>query len=294
VGDNIVGASLNFETRLLNCTDLQSVLDCVLDNGLELTEATLGNVKLVNQQGYLTIAAQRGFHQEFLDFFHRANADDCLTICGRALRDRRAIISDVMSDEEFAPWRSVAERAGFRSLQSTPIISGSGALLGIVSTHFPIPHQPTESEMNAVRLLANLAASAIVRDGEVEDSDARLISVVVIDDDKSVRSAMENLIRSLGYSVAAFDSARTFLESDAIQSTSCLITDIHMPEMSGIELQRHLSAAGHQTPIIFITGRPDDATRARVIGDGAVGYLSKPLHARNLLALLNQALNRDH
>jgi len=287
---------MTFETRLSNCADLQSIVNCVLDGGLELTEATLGNVKLVDQRkGYLTIAAQRGFHREFLDFFNRANADDNLSICGRALRERRAIISDVMLDEEFAPWRSVAERAGFRSLQSTPIISGSGALLGIVSTHFPIPHQPTESKMKAVRSLANLAASAIVRvrHGQIEDSDARLISVVVIDDDISVRSAMKNLIRSLGYSVAAFDSARAFLESDALQSASCLITDIHMPEMSGIELQRHLSAAGHQTPIIFITGRPDDATRARVIGDGAVGYLSKPLHARSLLALLNQALNRD-
>jgi len=290
---------MTFETRLSNCDDLRSILDCVLDGGLELTEATLGNVKLVDQRkGYLAIAAQRGFHREFLDFFNRANADNSLSICGRPLRERRAIISDVMLDEEFAPWRPVAERAGFRSLQSTPIISGSGALLGIVSTHFPIPHQPTESEMNAVRLLANLAASAIVRvrvrHGEVEDSDARLISIVVIDDDEAVRSAMKNLIRSLGYSVAAFGSARAFLESDAIQSASCLITDVHMPEMSGIELQRHLSASGHQTPIIFITGRPDDATRARVIGDGAVGYLSKPLHARSLLALLNQALNRDH
>jgi CheY-like chemotaxis protein len=288
---------MNFETRLSNCADLQSILNCVLDGGLELTEATLGNVKLVDQRkGYLTIAAQRGFHREFLDFFHRVNIDDSLSMCGRALRERRAIISDVMLDDELAPWRPVAERAGFRSLQSTPIISGSGALLGIVSTHFPIPHQPTESEMNAVRSLANLAASAIVRmrvrHGESEDSDTRLISVVVIDDDKSVRSAMKNLIRSLGYSVAAFGSARAFLESDALQSASCLITDIHMPEMSGIELQQHLSAIGHQTPIIFITGRPDDATRARVIGDGAVGYLAKPLHAQSLLALLNQALNR--
>jgi GAF domain-containing protein len=155
---------MNFETRLFNCADLQSILDCVLDGGLELTDANLGNVKLVDQrQGYLTIAAQRGFHQEFLDFFHRANADDSLSICGRALRERRAIISDVMSDEEFAPWRSVAERAGFRSLQSTPIISSSGALFGILSTHFPSPHQPTEREMNAVRSLAKLAANAIVR-----------------------------------------------------------------------------------------------------------------------------------
>src|SRR5262245_34534217 len=155
---------MNFETRLVNCADLQSILDCVLDGGVELTDANLGNVKLVDQrQGYLTIAAQRGFQQEFLDFFHRANADDSLSICGRALRERRAIISDVMTDEEFTPWQSVAERAGFRSLQSTPLISSSGALVGIISTHFPIPHQPTEHEMNAVRSLAKLAANAIVR-----------------------------------------------------------------------------------------------------------------------------------
>ena len=64
-----MSASMNFETRLFNCADLQSILDCVLDGGLELTAANLGNVKLVDQrQGYLTIGAQRGFHQEFLDF----------------------------------------------------------------------------------------------------------------------------------------------------------------------------------------------------------------------------------
>ena len=180
-GDNIVRAPMKFETRLSNCVDRQSILDCVLDGCLELTDASLGNVKLVDQRnGCLTIAAQRGFHREFLDFFHRVNADDSLSICGRALRERRAIISDVMLDEELAPWRPVAERAGFRSLQSTPIISGSGALFGIVSTHFPIPHQPTEREINAVRSLANLAANAIVsmrvRHDEVEDSDTRLIS----------------------------------------------------------------------------------------------------------------------
>src|SRR5215468_424595 len=172
---------MTLETRLSNCADLQSILNCVLEGGLELTEATLGNVKLVDQRkGYLTIAAQRGFHREFLDFFNRANVDDSLSICGRALRERRAIFSDVMLDGEFAPWRPVAERAGFRSLQSTPIISGSGALFGIISTHFPIPHQPTEREMNAVRSLAELTANAIVRvrirGDKVEDSDALPIS----------------------------------------------------------------------------------------------------------------------
>jgi FixJ family two-component response regulator len=114
--------------------------------------------------------------------------------------------------------------------------------------------------------------------------------VVIIDDDESVRNAMKNFIRSLGFSAAAFGSAKAFLESNTVQTVACLISDIHMPEMNGPELQRHLSEAGHRTPIIFMTGRPSDATRAQVIEDGAFGYLNKPMCERSLLASLNQAL----
>jgi GAF domain-containing protein len=200
----------DFETRLSNCADLQSILDCVLDGGLALTDATFGNVKLVDQrEGHLTIAAHCGFHREFLDFFQRVNANDSLSICGQALRERRAIISDVMLDEELAPWRPVAERAGFRSLQSTPIISSSGALIGIVATHFPIPHQPTEREMNAVRSLANFAADAIVRmrvrHDEFEDSAALLIS----SDWQPISSAPFN--RDLELAVINYDGIRTLV-----------------------------------------------------------------------------------
>lgn len=153
-----------FATRLLRCTNLQSVLDCVLDGGLQLTGATLGNVQLMDgESGFLTIAAQRGFNDEFLDYFQRVNADH-FSACGRALRQQRAIvIKDVMSDENFAPCLAIAERAGFRSVQSTPIVSSSGVVLGILSTHFPVPHQPNEGEMDALRSLASLAATAITR-----------------------------------------------------------------------------------------------------------------------------------
>src|SRR5215510_15811733 len=153
-----------FATRLFRSTDLQSVLDCVLDGGLELTGATLGNVQLMDEgSGFLTIAAQRGFNSEFLDFFQRVNADH-FSACGRALRQQRAIvILDVMSDEGFAPCVDIAGRARFRSVQSTPIVSSSGVVLGILSTHFPVPHQPNEREMDAVRSLASLAANAIIR-----------------------------------------------------------------------------------------------------------------------------------
>jgi GAF domain-containing protein len=153
-----------FATRLLRCTNLQSVLDCVLDGGLQLTGATLGNVQLMDgESGFLTIAAQRGFNEEFLDFFQRVNADH-VSACGRALSQQRAIvIKDVMSDEDFVPCLAIAERAGFRSVQSTPIVSSSGVVLGILSTHFPVPHQPNEGAMDALRSLASVAATAITR-----------------------------------------------------------------------------------------------------------------------------------
>lgn len=117
--------------------------------------------------------------------------------------------------------------------------------------------------------------------------------VVVIDDDKSVRSSMVNLIQALGYSVDAFDSAEAFLDSNTIQTTSCLITDVQMPGMNGVELQRYLSAAGHRMPIIFMTAHPTDAMRACVIENGAIGYLSKPLREQALLTCLDKAFNLD-
>ena len=118
--------------------------------------------------------------------------------------------------------------------------------------------------------------------------------IVVIDDDESVRKALKSLIRAIGYSADVFGSAEAFLKSDVIQTTSCLITDVQMPEMGGIELQRRLSAAGHRTPIIFVTGSPNEKPRARVLRDGAIGYLSKPVSENSLLDSLNKALTLDH
>ena len=118
--------------------------------------------------------------------------------------------------------------------------------------------------------------------------------VIIIDDDEPVRKAMKNLIRSLGYSVEAFSSAKAFLESNTIETASCLILDVHMPDMSGVELQQHLSAVGYRTPIIFMSARTNETTRARVMEGGAIGYLDKPLCERSFLASLTQAINPDH
>lgn len=102
---------------------------------------------------------------------------------------------------------------------------------------------------------------------------------------------MKSLIRAMGYSVDVFGSAEAFLKSDAIQTASCVIADVQMPEMSGIELQRQLSAAGHRTPIIFMTAGDSPLTRSRLLRAGAVGCLSKPVSENGLFAYLRKALD---
>jgi len=116
----------------------------------------------------------------------------------------------------------------------------------------------------------------------------RIISVV--DDDESFRGAMARLIRSLGHSVAAFESAEDFLLSDRVNETECLICDVRMPRMSGIELQRNLIANDHRFPIIFVTAHPTKGSREDALAAGAIGFLNKPCAEDALIALLDQAL----
>jgi FixJ family two-component response regulator len=114
--------------------------------------------------------------------------------------------------------------------------------------------------------------------------------VAIIEDDESVREATNHLLRLLGYATASFASAEDFLNSGLAHDTACLITDVHLPGMSGIELQTRLILDGHRMPIVFFTAFPEEAIRARVLRDGAVGYLSKPLQEQSLIACLDQAL----
>jgi FixJ family two-component response regulator len=119
--------------------------------------------------------------------------------------------------------------------------------------------------------------------------DAAMISI--IDDDESVRAATQGLLRSLGYGASAFASVEDFLQSGRIDDTSCLITDVQMPGLSGVELQSLLLAQGNRTPVIFITANPQPAIRAEVMNAGAVGLLSKPFDEQNLIDCLNTALH---
>ncbi len=115
--------------------------------------------------------------------------------------------------------------------------------------------------------------------------------IAIVDDDDAVREAMKSLVRSLGYSVSPFGSAEEFLNSQQVDNTSCLITDLHMPGLSGLDLQDRLIARGHRFPIIFLTAFPDETVRARAMKTGAIGFLSKPCDDTRLLGYIEKALN---
>lgn len=114
--------------------------------------------------------------------------------------------------------------------------------------------------------------------------------IAIVDDDRSVREAAKTLIRSLGYATAAFASAEEFLESGCLRDTACLITDVQMPGMSGVDLQDHLTANGHGMPVIFVTAYSDERVQARALEAGAFGFLSKPFTEESLIACLDRAL----
>jgi FixJ family two-component response regulator len=114
--------------------------------------------------------------------------------------------------------------------------------------------------------------------------------ISIIDDDRSVREAIQGLIRSLGYPTVAFGSAEDYLGSGRIRDTACIITDLQMPGLSGIDLQRRLLADGHQTPVIFVTAFPSDRLRQQALDAGAFGFLSKPFDETSLISCLDKAL----
>jgi FixJ family two-component response regulator len=114
--------------------------------------------------------------------------------------------------------------------------------------------------------------------------------ISIIDDDSIVREAVGDLVHSLGYEVTAFISAEDFLDYGRVAETSCLITDLQLPGLDGLELQAKLLADGYSLPIIFITAFPQETSRRRAMNAGAVAFLSKPFEEHIFLDRLDMAL----
>ncbi len=135
-----------------------------------------------------------------------------------------------------------------------------------------------------------LQAVRLALRGEIE---ATKYLIAVIDDDESIRQTITLLMESFGFRAAAFASAESFLKSDHLRDTSCLILDVHMPNMNGLELQSELAAAGYGIPIVFITAYGDKGSRGRAMQAGAVAFLDKPFSDEQLLQIVRSALRRD-
>ena len=114
--------------------------------------------------------------------------------------------------------------------------------------------------------------------------------VVIVDDDRGMREALERLLAAAGYSTAAFSSAEGLLETGPVESAVCFVLDIHLPDLSGLDLYRRLNAAGLAAPVIFITAHDDEPSRAAAAGLGAAAYLAKPFPGRSLLDAVTDAI----
>jgi two-component system, LuxR family, response regulator FixJ len=117
-------------------------------------------------------------------------------------------------------------------------------------------------------------------------------AIAVIDDDASIRRALQRLLQSAGFTVETFGTAREFLDGDYWGRAGCLVLDIHLPGMSGIELQEYLAASRVPIPIVFITAHDDVSTRERVSRAGAVGYLRKPFDQDTLIEAIGRAIGQ--
>ena len=118
-----------------------------------------------------------------------------------------------------------------------------------------------------------------------------MLKISVVDDDASVRGAIDNLLSSHGYLVDTFVSAEAFLQSTDLQEASCVIADVQMPGMSGLDLLKHMRIQGHDVPFIFITAFPDEGVCARALQAGAICFLTKPFAALDLIDCVKTALS---
>jgi PAS domain S-box-containing protein len=163
--------------RLLGCNDLQTALEEVLDAAIALLGAEMGNVQLFDPQTRkLRIVAHRGFREDFLEHFRGVAADPGAVRVRAAQEGQRAIVEDVQTDPGFASHRAIAASAGFRAVQSTPVTSRSGELLGVLSTHFHNPHRPSERALRMVDLYARQAAEFLERmrvEASLKEADRR-------------------------------------------------------------------------------------------------------------------------
>ena len=145
--------------------------------------------------------------------------------------------------------------------------------------------------MRIIRQLTGVRGRPLVGAQWCKESELEKIPMIsIIDDDVSVREATRGLVRSLGYEASEFQSAEDFLHSDEVDATDCIITDINMSGLSGLDLQERLQADGRSTPVILITAFPQEHHRTRAMRAGAIGFFGKPFDDEALIDCLEKAI----
>ncbi|PWU11932.1 MAG: DNA-binding response regulator [Terriglobia bacterium] len=127
----------------------------------------------------------------------------------------------------------------------------------------------------------------------MKDSDAIAAIVAIVDDDPSVRTGLERLIRSLGWKAETFASAQEFLDRPRTEAPSCLLLDLQLPGLSGLDLQKRIADAGLEIPIVFLTGHGNIPISVKAMKAGAVEFLTKPVEEEDLLRAIQEAIERD-
>ena len=135
-------------------------------------------------------------------------------------------------------------------------------------------------------------SQAAVERNQLTENLSKTDLVVIVDDDELVRQALASVVKAAGFTTETFGSAEDFLDSIPINSATCLILDVRLPGMSGIELQRRLRSKNNEIPIIFVTAHGDASTRERAMEDGAASFLNKPVRRQTLLDAIHAALER--
>lgn len=204
--------------------------------------------------------------------------------------------SDESSDAEGRPNHVSPDASAFSIGSPRPWFHVSARLS---PSHNTFPNHRSDSEAPALELSDAATFSLLDRqrwagprleNPEITLEQTPLISIV--DDDEAVREATKSLIRSLGYNAETFGSAEEFLAWTQLDDTDCLITDVQMPGLSGMDLQDRLISAGHEMPTIFVTAFPDAKLERRALRGGAIAYLRKPIEESHLLEHIDTALRR--
>lgn len=267
--------------------ELRELCTQLLEAAMHQGRATRGNVQLVDSAaGGLLIVSHSGFDEEFLQYFSLVTDDG--TACGRAAkRVSQVLIDDVRLDESFAPHRAIARSSGFLGVQSTPLIGTSGALVGMVSTHYAEPHLPPTEALATLTEIGRAYGSVI--SGLLENPVKRPVDVLVVEDQEAMRSSLAMILTEAGFEVAEASDGVDALELLETTSARTMIVDVKMPRLDGIGLMKRMPSP----PPTIIMSANDHRGEIDSLGSKVFSSVRKPFAPLDIIALVTRALEES-